>query len=259
MAKLGKRELVVENKIDSTIKFRFEVEINVSKKGEFYFTLNDKQKETLLNSGVNLNNTINHKTKQIGTLDKLLYEFKEILKEAVSAEVIEDKFVILYSIETGCIYCLASGEPVPNGYYVPIEERKDGPDYNWVEGTTKGSNGFGFSAYAKIYKKQVLRFKSGQEKTFFYVIRHNQKEELGDYGKKLSDLILPAQDIRDAYSKTNNWAMGKKKEIAYTEENAKFFYEVLIAVCRMNEQIKGFIKEPEKLQMLINSRVKLLQ
>lgn len=38
-----------------------------------------------------------------------------------------------------------------------------------------------------------------------------------------------------------------------------FFYEVLIAVCRMNEQIKGFIKEPEKLHMLINSQVKLLQ
>lgn len=74
---------------------------------------------------------------------------------------------------------MASGEPVPNGYYVPIEERIDRQYVNWVEGTTKGENGFGFSAYAKIYKKQVLRFKSGQEKTFFYVIRHEQKEELG--------------------------------------------------------------------------------
>lgn len=264
MAKLGKREIVVENKIDPTIKFRFEVEINVSKKGEFYFTLSDEQKETLLNSGVNLNDTVNHKTKKIGTfysdtLEKLLSEFEEILKEAVSAEVIEDKFVILYYIKTGCKYCLASGEPVPNGYYVPIEETIDGKYVNWVEGTINGEDGFGFSAYAKIYKKQVLRFKSGQAKTFFYVIRHEQKKELGDYGKKLSDFIIPGQDIRDAYRKPHNWSMGEKKEIAYTEENAKFFYEVLIAVCRMNEQIKGFIKEPEKLQMLINSQVKLIQ
>ena len=43
------------------------------------------------------------------------------------------------------------------------------------------------------------------------------------------------------------------------DKNAKFFYDVLIAVCRMNEQIKGFIKEPEKLQQLINSQVKLLK
>lgn len=261
MAKLGKREIVVENEIDPTIKFRFEVEINVSKKGEFYFTLNDEQKESLLNSGVNLNNTVNHKTKKIGTfysdtLEKLISNFEELLQDAVSAEVIEDKFVILYYIKTECTYCLASGEPVPNGYYVPIEERIDRQYVNWVEGTTTGEHGFGFSAYAMIYKKQVLRFKSGQEKTFFYVIRNEQKKELGDYGKKLSDFIIPAQDIRDAY---NNWSMGEKKEIAYTEENAKFFYEVLIAVCRMNEKIKGFINEPEKLQMLINSQVKLLK
>lgn len=264
MAKLGKREIIVENKIDPTIKFRFEVEINVSKNGEFYFTLDEEQKECLLNSGVNLNNTVNHKTKKIGTfysdtLEKLISDFEELLQDAVSAEVIEDKFVILYYISTGCTYCLANGEPVPNGYYVPIEERIDGQYVNWIEGTDKGENGFGFKAYAKIYKKQVLRFKSGIEKTFFYVVRYEQKEELGEYGKKLSDIILPAQDIRDAYREPLNWSMGQKKEIAYTEENAKFFYDVLIAVCRMNERIKGFIKEPEKLQQLINSQVKLLK
>lgn len=130
---------------------------------------------------------------------------------------------------------------------------------NWIEGTDKGENGFGFKAYDKIYKKQVLRFKSGIEKTFFYVVRYEQKKELGEYGKKLSDIILPAQDIRDAYREPLSWPMGQKKEIAYTEENAKFFYDVLIAVCRMNERIKGFIKEPEKLQQLINSQVKLLK
>lgn len=264
MAKLGKREIVVSNEFDPTVKFRFEVEINVSKGGDFYFILNEEQKEQLLDRGVNLSHTRNRKTHEVGTfysntLEKLISDFEGLIKEAVSCEVIEDSFVILYYINTGCTYCLAKGEPVPNGYYVPSEERIDNQYVNWIEGTTKGENGFGFNAYAKIYNKKVLRFKNGQEKTFFYVVRHEQIDKLGEYGKKLSDFILPAQDIRDAYREPSHWSMGQKKEIAYTEENARFFYDILIAVCRMNEQIKGFVKDPEKLQMIINSQIKLLQ
>lgn len=264
MAKLGKKEIFVSNEFDPTVKFRFEIDINVSKNGEFYFTLNEEQKEQLLNNGVNLSCTYNRKTHKTGTfysdtLDKLLSDFEELLKEAVSGEVVEEKNVILYYINTGCWYCLSKGGPVPNGYYVPVEERIDNKFVNWVEGTNNGENGFGFKVYAKMYKKKVIRFKSGQEKTFFYVLSYREDSELGEYGKKLSAFNIPARDIKDAYGEYSHSPMGQKKEIVYTEENAKFFYNLLITICKMNEQIKGFIKDPEKLQHLINSQVKLLE
>ena len=50
MPKLGKREIVVRNEIDYTQNVSFEVEIYVSKGGEFYFTLTDEQKERLKKS-----------------------------------------------------------------------------------------------------------------------------------------------------------------------------------------------------------------
>lgn len=264
MAKLGKREIIVHSDVDYTQKIRFEVELNVSKDGHFYFTLDEEQKKTLTDLGVDLRKYMNLKTKKSGTfyntkLESLISDFENLLKEAISGEILVNKYVILYEIRTDCTYCTAHGIPVPNGYYVPKEELKDGQYANWVEGIGKGENGFGFRVYARVFNKQVIRFRSGVEKTFFYVIRYDKINELGEFAKKLNSFILPAFDIKPTGDAPIGWSMGNKKEIAYTEDNAKFFCDLMIAVCKLNEQIKGFVKEPELLQQIIDSQMKFLQ
>jgi hypothetical protein len=265
MAKLGKRKISVSSSIDHTQRLGFEVEVNVSKDGQFYFSLDADQMKTLLDYGVDLSNTFNRHTKKLGTfyadtLEKLEKNFQNLLEEAISGEIIEDKFVILYRIRTACSYCMGGGIPVPNGYYVPKEESPGNGYANWIEGTDKGEGAFGFNVYAQVYHKQIIRFKSGQEKLFYWFVNYQKIEKLGEYGKRLNAFTLKAFDIRDANK--NNWdgfGMDGRKEIAYTEENAKFFCDLLTAICKMNEQIKGFIKEPELLQQIINQQVKLLQ
>ena len=48
MAKLGKRKISVSSSIDHTQRLGFEVEVNVSKDGQFYFSLDADQMKTLL-------------------------------------------------------------------------------------------------------------------------------------------------------------------------------------------------------------------
>lgn len=265
MAKLGKHTISVENSIDYREKIGIEVEINVSKDGEFYFSLSDDQVNMLLDKGVDLSKTFNKRTKKIGTfyaksLAELKKNFQTILEEAISGEIIEDKNVILYNVTTHCSYCLSEGLPVPNGYYLKKEELRDGNYADWHEGTVKNEGGsFGFSAYAQVYHKQIIKFKSGKDKTFYWAMNHEQLEQLGEYGKRLNHFSLKAFDIRDAYGNGNSWNMNGKLEIDYTEENAKFFHDILVGICKLNEQIKNFVKKPELLQQIINSQIKFLQ
>jgi len=267
MAKLGKHKISVRSSVDYNEQIGVEVEINVSKNGDFYFTLNDEQQKMLLDYGIDMSGTINKRTGKPGTfyatsLAELKKNFEAILEEAVSGEILEDRNVILYQIKTFCSYCMSEGIPVPNGYYVKDEELKDGCA-NWHEGTERAEGeSWGFRVYAQVYHKQVIKFKSGKVKTFYWVINYDDSKKLGEYGMRLNHFGLKAFDILDAYKEGNKWgafSMNGKREIDYTEQNAKFFHDILIAICKMNEQIKDFIKDPDKLQFVINSQIKLLQ
>ncbi len=265
MPKLGKREIVVRNEIDYTQNLSFEVEINVSKGGEFYFTLTEEQKERLTKMGVDLSKSANRRTNKLGTfydtsLDKLIGSFRELVADAVAADIIEDKCVIIYKISTACSYTISEGVPVPNGCYLKKEEKDKNGYCKWYSGEDDGRESFGFHIYARIYKKQVLKFRSGQEKTFYWVLKDNEeKERLGEYGKMLNSFILNAANIKDpSVNSFLRYSMNGRFVIDYNEPNAKFFYDLLISVCKLNEQIKDFVKEPEKMQALINSSNKLL-
>lgn len=267
MAKIGKHKISVESSIDYREKIGVEVEINVSKEGDFYFSLNEDQMKMLLDKGVDFSKTYNKRTKKLGTfyaksLDELKNNFKKILEEAISGEILEDRNVILYDIKTYCSYCVSEGIPVPNGYYIKEDEKNDNGYADWHEGTDRSEgSSFGFNAYAQVYHKQVIKFKSGKVKTFFWSMNYDQSKQLGEYGKRLNHFGLKAFDIRDAYSDDGHsmWSMNGKIEIDYTEENAKFFHDILVGICKLNEQIKNFIKKPELLQQIIDSQMKFLQ
>ena len=263
MAKLGKRTIEVHNDIDYMQRISFDVEIYVSKEGEFYFTLSKEQKERLLKLGVDLSSTINKRTCAVGTfrsnsLDTLISNFKNLVSEAVSAETLEDKFVVLYKISTNCSYTMSEGIPVPDGTYLKKEE-KDGEYCKWCQGEGDGENGFGFYVYAAVYNKQVLKFNNGDVKTFYWCLNRDESKKLGEYGERLNHFRLKTGDIRDPYGERSFTKMGGRNEIDYNETNAKFFYDMLVAVCKLNEQIKHFANEPEKMQAIINTSTKLLQ
>ena len=265
MAKLGKHKISAENPADRTEGLGVEVEINVSKDGEFYFTLNEEQVELLQKHGVDLKDALNRRTHKVGTfyaksLDELKDNFKKLLEEAVSGQILEDRNVILYEIRTFCAYCMSEGVPVPNGYYVKDDEKEDGYA-KWYKGTDESDGSWGLTVYAQIYRKQVIKFKSGNVKTFFWAISYNDSKKLGEYGTRLNHLSLKATSIRDAHndSRWGSFNMGIKKEMDYTEENAKFFYDLLLNICKLNERIKDLAQEPEKLQQVISSQTRLLQ
>lgn len=261
MAKLGKRNIKVHNPVDWNQSISVDIDVMVSKDGEFYFTVSQDDIDMLENYGVDFSNSYNKRTHKKGTfygseLNKLVNDFKQMLEVAVSGETLVDEYVILYFINTGCTYYLANNQIFPNGTYTKEEGK-------WIDGDKKMSSdsrsSFGFNVYAQIYRKQVIRFHNGKEKKFYFRVSFEQKQKnLGEYGRMLNDFSLQAFDIKDADRGPIGWNMGDKKEMAYTEENAKFFYNLLIAICKINEQVKNFVNEPELLQEIIHKQVKLL-
>ena len=174
------------------------------------------------------------------TYEGLIKQIKSKCEEYLSKELVEEKLIISYCIDTVCSYCTtSSGEIVPNGTY--------DKSYGWKEGTKNDSfnhhEPFTVAVSAVIYNKKVYKFKIGKEKIEYLKPNSN---ELGEFGK----WILNITHIGIGKN-------GKQQEIEYNEETALFFVSMLKSICNINEKIKDFIS-PDAIKLLISNGQKLI-
>jgi len=244
MPRIATRQVSVENK---TIKFT----VNVNSDGEFSTTLDREDAAFLREANVETGHNRLHNDGyfKANTLNDLMNQIEDALKNALSREMIEEKIILRYSIYTACSYQInEKNEIVPNGHW-----NKNG-DGNWRDGTIQtdalNREPYGISIYVNPEIKETYRYRNGDEKIEYrkYSTNENEITDENYYLSWLADIVSISK---------KSYHAPETMEIDYNEETAKFFVEIIKSICLLNERIKDFIN-PESIRTLIENKIKLI-
>jgi hypothetical protein len=245
----------VDHKRDINIQFRYDV--MVSTDGTFYTYLPANILLMLEQASIILDTNLHKKKAKPGYLSgkdipSLTKRIEEIIADYLSTTIVSETVIIRYSINTQCAYCLADeNNVVPNGNYVKDFNSTEAK--TWKFGTSEPYPHlplpFGIMVYAKPFLKRILRYKSGKLITEYASMHYAGKKKDGtewieQWGQWLDDIP----------SITHT---GEVHEIAYSEDAALFFVNLIKSICMLNERIKDFIK-PEGIQFLIDNHTQKL-
>ena len=171
-------------------------------------------------------------------------KISSVLNEYNSRELIDERTIIQYVIQTTCAYCLdMDGKISPNGskLWTGLDE------YQWHNGTAQQDathrHPFGFSVYARAHIKKTYQFKTGKIEVEY--------EKIHDDGEKTMLNRL------NAFPSLRPPRDGKIEEIDFTEDSAEFFVNLLESVCKLNEKIKDRL-DPKSIKQIIDNKQKLL-
>jgi len=214
---------------------RFSYIVNVNKQGLFTTTIPQDIVAQLKQVGIELNYNRNYTEGFFSSesLDGLIKEVEKVADKYSEKELIEEKIVIQYRIDTNCHYCKGNnGKLYPDGYL----ERKGngGDDYHWVDGT-KGdspmnSNPFGFEVFFKLKKVKVWRFPNGE--------LNNEYCYLIDEDCKTDNVMEWLNSVRHMGENNN-----MPKEIDYSPELGMFFKKMTEHIFMINENIRKVFGE----------------
>ncbi len=227
------------------LKFRYEVSVNSS--GIFTTTIPSDVAGQLIKVGIKLgaNRIGNAGFFSAESLAELQGIIAEVCDKYSSRELIEEKIILRYSLNTTCSYCITKdGTIVPNGTYaVDI----DG-DYEWSGGTIETNatypKPFGFNCYVKPIRVRIWEFLNGEIYKEEY--RNSHDEWDGDSILRwLDGLCAMASD-------------GKCKDIDYTPELGEFFKSVVMYIIKLNEKLKSVFGEDIEISIPALSNIRQL-
>jgi len=266
MAKVSTEKMRLDDDDKASI---FKFDVNVSKDGIFSTTLPKDVVKILKDANVSVhkNQLGNEGYITSSTHSGLIQAVKDVLAEYKSRELICEKIVLRYVIQTQCSYAKdKEGNICPNPSkewsgmeYGMHDFNNKNPENVWFEGnvtidSTK-NRPFGFLIYAKPFVKRDYQYKSGKQKTeyssmgFGGDVAANALEK-GYYLRWLNAVpcIAPPDGFRGL----------KGEEMDYTENLAKFFVEMIISICKLNDRIKDFLT-PDKIKEIAENGQKLLE
>lgn len=262
MAKVSTERIVLSGAEKNDFKFSYD--INVDKEGLFSTTLPKDIVKLFQDANVSLseNRLGNPGYLCDKTLDGLKMRVKEISLEYLSREIIVEKVVLEYCIQTQCSYALDKEKnicPNPGKEWTAMGYNSYDSDYNennkWVNGTVDihatNRMAFGFQIYVKPQVKRVYKYKSGTTKTEYEIL--SRGGEIADHALQDGYYLRWLDQVACI-----DHAKGMRiQEMDYSEEAAEFFVNMIKAVCNINEKIKDFLS-PEALSKVIANRIKLL-
>lgn len=242
MAKIRK-EVIAHADGDKDTFIRIIVDVNINADGQFTTTISKDDAELIESYGIELENNRVGRSGffQSDTMAGLIGKIYDVLKDCLNYKVVSQEPVILYNFDTVCSYCLnnQTGDIVPNGYFVG-----EG-DFKWKSGTKEkfgwDERGYAMSIAVKPRIKRTVEYGNGKQKIFYDAKNDWEKGSYMEWLNGLPDKM---------------WDRNYAKEIAGTEENARFFVLVIKQICRINEQIGDILKQ-DKLAELIQSQLKL--
>jgi hypothetical protein len=195
------------------------------------------------------------KTRAIGLIEKAIVVYA---KAETTTEI-----VIVYKHEAEGRYVVGpKGEIATDGYDadanfgrakagLSADRLKDG--WGW---SAHDHNHFGnrsvmkFGIGAQVYKKTTIKRKTGT--SIMYDLYWGEKGDHFDrdtYCQRLNSF-----GISFGLGGRGSNEYSKHKEIPYTEEGARFFYEALVGLCSLNERVKNFFSDSKSLQKAIETR-----
>ena len=246
MAKM-KKELIEHSSDNKEMMMKIVIDVNITTDGMFTTTLSKEDAALFDSYGIKLDkNRVGRSGYFVSdTLAGLCIKIREVMKQCLEYKVISETPVLKYYIKTYCYYCLnnQTGDIAPNGKKQYVG---DG-DYNWKEGTSNEpfhqDRDYGFKIYVKPYMKRIVEYGNGTKKTFYDYKTEWEKDSYMEWLNELSGM-------RILYSSDH------LQEVEGTEENARFFVNIIKQICRINEQIGEIIKN-DILEDFIQSTKKL--
>lgn len=236
-------------------EFKMSYDINVTTDGTFTTTLPAEFVQLFKAANIDLSRNNRRGSKEgfvsDETLDGLKKKVLAICTEYMSREMISERLVIRYNVETICSYLINdAGDIVPNGRFV----EDYGGRHHWKNGTTEvhaasPGKGTGMRVYAKPAIERVYKYKSGKEKTEY--------ETLNSYPGQKNDHFTIGENFiwLDNVCSIDPW--GQLKIIEYNEAIAGFFVKFIKMICQFNEQIKDYLT-PEAIRLLAESSMPFL-
>jgi len=236
-----------------TDQIEFSYNINVNSEGIFNTTIPKEAAEKIESVGIKLdvNRVRNSGYFEAKDIQSLRAKVNAVIEEYRSSKIIEEGIIIRYSIGLSCNYCMdGAGRIMPN-----CEDRwgyRSNTDLNWHTGNTGdryfSRDKFGFQVYARPFYREIKQRRNGEKHTEYRRLTKDEVEE---------GLYL---DLLNCFKQNDPYQIDRAegyKDIPYTEEAAKFFSDMLIGICEINEKVKDFL-EPDKIQLIIDSKQRFL-
>lgn len=246
---------LVVNVITDQERIHIETPVTVTKEGLFTTTLPETSAQVLKDYGMDLraNRAGRSGFFSSDTLEGLRREIEKVAREAISRELIEDKLVIKYQVNTSGTYAIdEDGEIIPNGYW--RKDKKPGEDYqtNWHEGNVNMPAYFGntptIKVFARVFHKKTYSYKSG--KTLETLETYHPKNGRGGS----VDWINCLCNIRPDVGSSSNIDYTRFAEVEATEENAEMFVKLFKLIFQCNELFKDMNNPKYMLAFIANNR-----
>ena len=241
-------------------RIQFRTPVNVTKEGLFTTTLPSEAYNAIGAYGMSLCNNRFGKPGyfESTTLEGLQMQIQNLVREALSRTLVEDKTIIKYHVKTRAAYVVDDdGEIIPNGYWRKNHTPGEQFESNWHEGNDNHStslSGFtpSLSVYAKPFRKKRYVYKSGKE----YIEYAPYEPTKWSRGSSVDWLASPVNVVLDdrfghfATEKERKRALQNLPEIDATEENAAFFVKMVTFIDKANE-LFGQLNDPEYVLALL--------
>jgi hypothetical protein len=168
------------------------------------------------------------------SLKECTHTIRTALKEHLRCEITKE-FVVAYDFISTCHYATDDkGDIFTNGYAA-------GDSYQWANLSAKGNDNFNsdmssFPSYVVGFRARVYtKITATREASVSVEYESVEDDELGEWGEKLNGFTH--SHIKD----------NKAKELPYTEDTARFFYESMINLCRLAEALKAVLVDPQNI------------
>lgn len=252
MPKLKSQGFSHRNKAGELFEFTAEVTVlndgifSVSYPGELESTVTarfrDKEIDT---AGVWSNDTKMKKRISGKDLRKIEIFLRAVIKDHLSCEVTES-VIIAYShkVDYTCVRNKITGELYPNGNYAKNYSEGGSEwigDLNGSIGPFNSSHHYSIGVNAEVRKKIVYRRATYEDVKY-------ERQGFDDdqlYGEMLNSLV--GASMPSEFS-----------EMPYTEDAAKFFYNVMMNICQMADRIETFFGDEDNVIKAIESQQPLL-
>lgn len=165
------------------------------------------------------------------------------LHELMVAEIKTER-VIIYDFQSAMLYYRGiDGEIHPNALYdtARVENSIGGPASRWGGGLNTGFDRqvdtYTIGIYARVMDKVSHIRPSGTKVTYASI--NGAEEEYHEKLNAFTRFTVPSE------------RRGKLREIPYTEEAAKFFYETIVGLCKVADRLEKFFASPDQVILAI--------
>lgn len=208
----------------------FNYDVNIDRQGNFTTTIPKEIAEKLMCIGIKLNKNRRHNYGFFSaeSLRELEKKVEEIADKYSKKELIDEKIVIKYAVDTVCSYCKGvSGDLYPNGQW---EQDAEGYEngYHWVNGTKDDLYSGGRCSFEVAFELKKVKnwlFPNGEKSKEYLRLEESEvkNDELLHWLNSLCGLSLSSSST--------------VKEIEYTREIGLLFRDMVLFIFNINENI----------------------